>query len=113
MTLIKIYKDRFGSYRFFLKYINQIIFFSEPFISKRKCLGKVDFFRANSRKDKNYKRLRAECGSYYFVYLNHINGEIIGTSESYLDASTMEHSITLMRMGIRSKVKMDKDVYVV
>lgn len=112
MTLIKIFQDRFGNYRFFLKPNNQIIFFSEPFISKRQCLEKVDFFRTNSRIDKNYKRLRAECGSYYFVYLNHINGEIIGTSESYVDASAMEHSITLMRMGTKN-VKLDKEIYMV
>lgn len=113
MTLIKIFKDRFGNYRFFLKYNSQIIFFSEPFTSKRKCLEKVDFFRNYSRLDKNYKRHKAQCGSYYFLYSSHINGEIIGTSESYLDASAMEHSITIMRMGIRSKIKMDAEVYVV
>jgi uncharacterized protein YegP (UPF0339 family) len=112
MTTIKIFKDRFGRFRFFLKHNNQIIFFSEPFISKRVCLLKVDFFRTNSRKDKNYKRLKAECGSYYFQYRNHANGEIIGTSESYIEASTMEHAITLLRMSSHCTIEIDEDLYV-
>lgn len=110
MILIKIFKDKFNTYRFFLKSDNQIIFFSEPFLSKQICLDKIDFLRTHSRVIKNYKKLKAQCGSYYFVYKNHYNNEIIGTSESYLEASAMEHSITLMRMGI-NKVEIDREVY--
>ncbi|TBM99017.1 hypothetical protein EYD45_15995 [Hyunsoonleella flava] len=111
MTFLKIYKDRFNNYRFYLKPNNRITFFSEPYISKRKCLEKADFLRTHSRVDKNYQRLKAQCGSHYFVFKNHIDGEVIGTSESYLNVGAMEHSISLIKMGI-NKVKIDNEVYV-
>jgi len=43
MTLLKIVKDKFDNYRFYLKPNNHIIFFSEPFTSKHECLEKVNF----------------------------------------------------------------------
>ncbi|GGD21760.1 YegP family protein [Hyunsoonleella pacifica] len=110
MTLIKLYKDKFEKYSFFVKVNHQIIFFSRPYASKYKCIEKINFYRAHCRLDKNYKRLKADCGSYYFVYCNHLNGEEIGMSESYLDANTMEHSITQMRM---IKINMDTQVYAI
>jgi uncharacterized protein YegP (UPF0339 family) len=112
MALLKIFKDRFDNYRFYLKPKDQVVFYSEPFITKHKCLEKVDFFRTHARVDKNYKRLKAQCGSYYFVFKNNNTGEIIGTSESYLNVGDMELSISLIKLGI-NKVKVDFEVYTV
>jgi len=74
--------------------------------------GKSQFFRTHTRVDKNYKRLKAECGSYYFVFKNYGTGEIIGTSESYLDLGAMEHTISFIKLGI-NKVKIDNKVLLV
>lgn len=112
MTHLKIVKDKFDNYRFYLKPNNHIIFFSEPFTSKQECLEKVNFFRTHTRVDKNYKRLKAACGSYYFVFKNHGTGEIIGTSESYLNVGAMEHAISFIKLGM-NKVKMDDEVLLV
>ncbi|MEW4923660.1 YegP family protein [Algibacter sp. 2305UL17-15] len=57
----------------------------------------MSYFKAHSRAEKNFKRRQAGCGSYYFVFIKYGNNEIIGTSKSYLNKSSMENSISLIK----------------
>lgn len=98
MAQFKIYKDTLGKYRFFFKVSNNLlVLISEPYPSMFLCLERIHLFKNHSQTNKHYKRHIASCGSPYFIFQIESNGEIIGSSESFLNTSTMEKVIDLAK----------------
>jgi len=79
----EVYKDKAGEYRFRLKASNgQIILVGEGYKAKSGCLNGIESVRSNAPSDVQYERKQTVSGKYMFN-LKAVNGQIIGTSESY------------------------------
>lgn len=72
-----------GQYYFNLKASNgQKILASEGYINRTSCADGIQSVRNNAPIDLRYSRKTAANGQYYFT-LHAVNGEVIGTSETY------------------------------
>lgn len=82
-----------GEVQFNLKAGNgQVILSSEGYTTRAACDNGVESVKKNAPDDGRYDRLEAKNGKHYFN-LKAGNGQIIGTSQMYADASGMENGI--------------------
>jgi uncharacterized protein YegP (UPF0339 family) len=89
--------DKAGEFRFNLLASNgQVILSSEGYVRKASCLKGIESVRRHSAEDRFFERTIAANGKYHFN-LKAANGEIIGTSQLYADASNMENGIVSVR----------------
>jgi uncharacterized protein YegP (UPF0339 family) len=82
-----------GKFRFNLKAGNgEIILSSEAYNAKASALNGIESVKTNSPLDERYERKEAKNGEGYFVLLA-ANKEIVGRSETYKSAASMEKGI--------------------
>lgn len=87
MGKFEITKRANGEYQFNLKAGNgQVILTSEGYSSKAGCLNGIESVKINSQVDSRFELKTSTNGRFYFN-LKASNGQIIGTSEMYNDAS--------------------------
>lgn len=90
-------KDNSGELRFNLKAGNgQVILSSEGYSSKSACDNGIESVRKNSQDDARFERKVAKNGKHYFN-LKASNGQVIGSSQMYADASGMENGIASVK----------------
>lgn len=82
-----------GKFHFNLKASNgQVILTSEKYESRAAAVKGIASVKKNAGNDKRFERKTAKDGSPYFV-LKASNGEVIGKSEMYKAARSMENGI--------------------
>ncbi|MCO5332860.1 MAG: YegP family protein, partial [Pyrinomonadaceae bacterium] len=82
-----------GKFHFNLKASNgQVILTSEKYESRAAAVKGIASVKKNAGNDKRFERKTAKDGSPYFV-LTASNGEVIGKSEMYKAARSMENGI--------------------
>lgn len=92
-----ISKDKSGQFRFSLKAGNgQEILGSEAYKTKAACENGISSVKKNAFNDALYERKKAKNGDDYFN-LKATNGQVIGTSEMYKSASSMENGIASVK----------------
>lgn len=97
MGKFEITTDKSGKHRFNLKASNgQVILSSQGYESKAGCTNGIESVRKNSQDDARYDRKTAKDGSPYFN-LTSTNGQVIGNSEMYSNASAMENGIASVK----------------
>lgn len=93
----EIKTDKAGEFRFNLLASNgQVILSSEGYTRKEGCRNGIESVRRHSAEDRFFERTIAANGKYHFN-LKAANGEIIGTSQLYLEARSMENGIASVR----------------
>ncbi len=86
-----------GEYQFNLNATNgQTILTSEGYSAKSGCDNGIESVRKNAPDDSKYERKTATNGKSYFV-LKAGNGQVIGTSQMYVDASGCENGISSVK----------------
>ena len=86
-----------GAFRFNLRAgNNQTILTSQIYAAKKSALNGIDSVSKNGTEDARFERKVAKDGSHYFV-LKARNGQVIGTSEMYKAASSMENGIASVK----------------
>ena len=86
-----------GDLHFNLKADNgQVILTSQGYSSRVNCDNGIDSVRKNSKKDSHFDRKISTNDKHYFN-LKAVNGLIIGTSEMYEAASSMETGIASVK----------------
>ncbi|MAO90218.1 MAG: hypothetical protein CMM78_03240 [Rhodospirillaceae bacterium] len=89
----EIYKDKAGEFRFRLKAGNgEIILASEGYTAKSGCETGIASVKTNAPLDARYEKKTATNGQYYFN-LKAGNGEVIGTSETYVSTQGRDNGI--------------------
>ncbi len=97
MGKFEIKKTKSGLCKFDLKASNgQVILSSQSYKSMSGCKKGISSVQRNAKDDKKYDRKTAKDGSPYFT-LKANNGQIIGTSEMYSNASGMENGIASIK----------------
>ena len=97
MGKFEIRKTKSGQYKFDLKASNgQVVLSSETYKSKASCKKGIHSVMNNASEDKRFDRKTAKNGSPYFN-MKARNGQIIGTSEMYSNASGMENGIASVK----------------
>lgn len=82
-----------GEFQFNLKAGNgQVILSSEGYTTRAACDNGIESVKKNAPDDNRYDRLEAKNGKRYFN-LKAGNGQVIGSSQMYEDASGMENGI--------------------
>ena len=74
----------------------RVILTSERYSTRQGCLNGIDSCKRHSPYDKNYQRLTAVNGQYYFT-LRANNYEVIGKSEMYTTSSARENGIDAVK----------------
>lgn len=93
MEKFEIKKRINGEFQFNLKAANgQIILTSEGYTTKSGCQNGINSVKNNAPLDSRYDRRTATNGKSYFN-LKAANGEIIGTSQMYENASNRDNGI--------------------
>lgn len=93
----EIYRDKAGEFRYRLKAPNgQTLLTSEGYRSKSACLNAVESVKKNSPKDANYDRKQTAVGHFFFN-LKAQNGQVIGTSQYYDDATAIDEAIEAVK----------------
>ena len=93
MGKFEIKKRINGEFQFNLKAVNgQIILTSEGYTTKSGCQNGINSVKNNAPLDSRYDRRTATNGKSYFN-LKAANGEIIGTSQMYENASNRDNGI--------------------
>lgn len=81
----ELFNGRNSQFYFRLKASNaETILISEGYTTKQNCRNGISSVKANSPFDSNYARLTASNGQYYFNLKSGQNGQVIGTSETYV-----------------------------
>ena len=89
----ELYTDKAGEFRFRLKAGNgQIILASEGYKQRASAENGIDSVRKNGSEDAQFERAETKNGKYRFN-LKAINGQVIGTSESYESSSSRDNGI--------------------
>ena len=89
----EVLKSKNGKYHFNLKAANgQVVLSSQMYESKPSCLNGIESTKKNAGDDKHFERLTSAKGEPYFT-LKATNGQVIGRSEMYASASSMENGI--------------------
>ncbi len=97
MAKFEVYNDKKGEFRFRLKAENgKNIMASEGYKTKAACLNGIESVRKNSQDDSKFERLESEGGKVYFNQ-KAANGQVVGTSQMYASADTMETGITSVK----------------
>lgn len=96
-----------GEFLFNLKAGNgQTILTSESYKAKASALGGIESVRTNGLHDERFERLTAKDGSPYFV-LKATNGQVIGRSQMYASAATMENGIESVKTNAADAALVD------
>lgn len=104
MGKFEIKKDKSDQFRFNLKASNgQVILSSEAYKTKASCDNGIASVRKNSQDDAKYDRKTAKDGSPYFN-LKASNGQVIGASQMYSNASAMENGIASVKKNAADAV---------
>lgn len=91
-----------GEFQFNLKASNgQIILTSEGYSSKSGCQNGIDSVKTNSNDNSKYDKKTSTNSKYYFN-LKATNGQIIGTSEIYENASGRDNGIESVKTNAPS-----------
>ena len=86
-------KDSAGKFRFTLHAANgQVILQSEAYNSVASCDNGIESVRKNSTDEGRFERKMAKNGKPYFV-LKAGNGQVIGQSQMYASANSMENGV--------------------
>ena len=94
-----ISKRKNGEYQFNLLAGNgQVILTSEGYASKPSCMNGVKSVMKNATDIKRFESKVAKNGKFHFN-LKAANGEVIGTSQMYADARSMENGILSVRLN--------------
>ena len=102
MAKFEVYNDKKGEFRFRLKADNgKNIIASEGYKTKAACLNGIESVRKNSQDDSKFERLESEGGKVYFN-LKAANGQVVGTSQMYASADTMETGIASVKKNAPS-----------
>lgn len=97
MGKFEVSKRTNGEYQFNLKAGNgQVILTSQGYSSKTSCTNGIESVRTNSVNDDRYERKEAKNGKHYFN-LKASNGQIVGSSQMYETASSMENGIASVK----------------
>ncbi|KGM57408.1 hypothetical protein N799_08195 [Lysobacter arseniciresistens ZS79] len=82
-----------GEFQFNLKAGNgQVILTSEGYSARSSCENGIESVRRNSADDARFQRKTSSNGKHYFT-LTATNGQVIGSSEMYADASGRDNGI--------------------
>lgn len=82
-----------GEFQFNLKAANhQVILTSQGYSTRASCENGIASVRENSQVDANFERNKSANEKHYFN-LKAANGQVIGTSEMYESATSMENGI--------------------
>lgn len=93
----EVYKDKAGEHRFRLKAGNgQNILASEGYKSKASCANGIKSVQSNCADDNCFGRKETKSGKHYFV-LKARNHQVIGQSQYYDSASSMESGIASVK----------------
>jgi uncharacterized protein YegP (UPF0339 family) len=104
----EIQKSADGQYYFHLKAGNgEKILASERYKAKASAENGIESVKKNSPDDARYDRRQAADGQHHFV-LKAGNGEIIGTSERYTTAASMENGIASVKANAPTATVVDK-----
>jgi uncharacterized protein YegP (UPF0339 family) len=91
--------DKAGEFRFNLVASNgQVILSSEGYVRRDNCLKGIASVQRHCAEDRFFERTIAADGRYHFN-LKAANGEVIGTSQMYADARSMENGILSVRLN--------------
>jgi len=89
----ELYKDRKGDFRFRLKTGNgQIILASEGYKRRMSAMNGIASVQKNAPFSDRFERKETKAGKYHFN-LKATNGLVIGISESYNSAASMEKGV--------------------
>jgi uncharacterized protein YegP (UPF0339 family) len=93
----ELYKDKAGEFRFRLKAGNgEIILVSEGYKAKASATNGIESVRKNAPSDERYERKTTKNGKCMFNLMA-TNGQVIGTSEQYETAASMEGGIASVK----------------
>jgi uncharacterized protein YegP (UPF0339 family) len=108
MGTFVINKRKDGDLQFNLKAGNgQVILTSEGYSSRAACDNGIESVRKNSQDDTRFERKESSNGKPFFN-LKATNGQIIGKSELYESASSMENGIeSVKKNASEANVKED------
>lgn len=86
-------KGKTGKFSFNLKSGNgQVVFTSQTYDNKRSATAGINSVKKNADKDARYERKTSTKGQPYFV-MKATNGQVIGKSQMYANAVSMEKGI--------------------
>lgn len=86
-------KGKTGKFSFNLKSGNgQVVFTSQTYENKRSATAGINSVKKNADKDARYERKTSTKGQPYFV-IKATNGQVIGKSQMYANAVSMEKGI--------------------
>lgn len=92
-------KARDGEFRFVLKGGNgEIVLTSELYKHKESAEKGIASVKKNAPDDKRYERKTSHSGKPFFV-LKAANHEVVGTSQMYKSAASMEEGIAAVKNG--------------
>ncbi len=110
MALFKIFKDKTGKYKFFLKSNNnQIIFTSKSYSSRLICFNQIRLIKRFALKDEKYERHISHSDSPYFT-IKVFKNEVVGVSEKFMSNGVMENIIALIKTNAK-KAGIDSMTY--
>ena len=75
---------------------SEIILRSEAYVNKAGCENAIESVKVNATNESRYDRLHSAERQYHFN-LNAANGEIIGTSETYVSSNNRDEGIALVK----------------
>jgi uncharacterized protein YegP (UPF0339 family) len=75
-----------------------IVLKSEMYTTKQNCKNGIESVKNNASLDKNYDRKTSDNSKYYFVLKSQNNGQIIGTSNMYPNASDRDSAIERVKI---------------
>ena len=85
---------------------NETVLTSERYMTKQSAEGGIASVKANAPFDARYKKLTASNNFPYFT-LTAVNGEIIGTSETYSSTTARDSGITWVKTNAPSAATVD------
>lgn len=101
MALFKVFKDKTGKYKFFLKSNNnQIIFTSKSYSSRLICFNQIQLIKRLALKDEKYERHISNSNSPYFTFKG-LKNEVVGISETFMSNGVMENIIALIKTNAK------------
>lgn len=99
-----IKRSRDGAFRWVLTVSNgQVIMVSEGYTTKRNAINGIDSVRKHGFKEKNFEKLTARNGQFYFN-LKSSNGRTIGSSEMYASEAARDNGIMSVMKNVDSPV---------
>ena len=92
--IFEIFNGSNNQFYFRLKASNsEKILASEGYTTKENCRKGISSVKANAPSDSNYERLTARNGQFYFNLKSAQNGQVIGTSETFVSKQGRDNGI--------------------